>query len=180
MLPISIHASYEGISIRKVILPRDAEDLIAIHINSDYGPRSCLQPTVSTMELFYQRFLNWSAYGAYLVSHHGNTLFLLELIPIDHTDLGYYYEPLFFDYSIGVKLGIDSTRTEEAVQALSAALNGIFAENLKIYRLVSRITYSAPGSLLRTILGRAGFEQLEGQVEVKESVIYVKWRELAL
>jgi hypothetical protein len=52
MLPISIHPSYEGVSIRKVILPRDAEDLIAIHINSDYGPRSSLQPTVSTMELF--------------------------------------------------------------------------------------------------------------------------------
>lgn len=178
MLPIYIHPSFEGISIRTVTLPRDAEDLIEIHLTSDYGPHSPLRPTISTMELFYRRFLAWSAYGAYLLSYRGTTLFLLELIPVDHTDLGYYYEPAFFDYSIGIKLGIDPKRTEEAVLALSAATTGIFAENPGIYRLVFRVTDSEPEGLLRTVLERAGFEQLKGQLEMKESMIYVKWRAL--
>ena len=178
MLPIYIHPSHEGVSIRTVTLPRDAEDLIAIHIVSDYGPRSPLQPTVSTIELFYRRFLSWSAYGAYLLSYRDITLFLLELIPVDHTDLGYYYEPAFFDYSVGITLGIDSKRTEEAVLALSAAIKGIFAENLKIYRLVCRVTDSEPGSLLRTVLERAGFEKLKGRPEGREPAIYERWREL--
>jgi hypothetical protein len=156
MLSVYIHPSYKGVSIRKVMLPRDAEDLIAIHTNSDYSPRS--------------------PYGAYLVSCYATTLFLLELMPIDHTDLAYYYEPVFFDYSIEIKLGIDSKRTEEAVQALSAVISGIFAENLEIYRLVSRVTDNAPESLLRTVLERAGFERLEGQVDMAEPVIYVRWR----
>jgi hypothetical protein len=180
MLPIYIHPSFEGISIRTVTLPRDAGDLIEIHMTSDYGPHSPLRPTISTMELFYRRFLDWSAYGAYLLSYRGTTLFLLELIPIDHTDLGYYYEPAFFDYSIGITLGIDSNRTEEAVLALSAAITGIFAENPEIYRLVSRVMDGAPEGLLRTVLERAGFEQLAGQVEMKEPAIYVRWRGLDL
>jgi len=147
---------------------------------SGHGLGSPLQPTVSTIELFYRRFLAWSAYGAYLLSYRGTTLFLLELIPIDYTDLGYYYESAFFDYSIGITLGIDSNWAEEGVQALGAAINGIFAENPKIYRLVCRVTYNEPGSLLRMVLEKAGFERLEGQVEVAGSVIYGRWRLLTL
>src|ERR1700733_7743498 len=104
MLPIFIHPSYKGISIRTVTLPRDEADLIAIHSKSDYGPGSPLQPTATTIELFYRRFLNWSSYGAYLLSYGGTTLFLLELMPIDHTELGNYYEAAVFDFSIEVRL----------------------------------------------------------------------------
>jgi hypothetical protein len=173
MLPVYIQPSYKGIVARTVSLPRDAEDLITIHSRSDYSPLSSFQPTSSTIELFYRRFLDWSSYGAYLLSCHGTTLFLLELMPVDLTELGNYYTPACFDYSIGIKLGIDRDRMEEAVQALLAGLEGIFSENLGIYRLVSRVTYSEPGSLLREVMERAGFEKL---AEVAEGVIYVRWR----
>ena len=173
MLPVYIQPSYKGISARTVSLPRDAEDLIAIHSKSDYSPLSSVQPTASTIELFYHRFLDWSSYGAYLLSYCGTTLFLLELMPVDLTELGNYYAAASFDYSIGIKLGIDRDRMEEAVQALSAGLEGIFAENLEIYRLVSRVTYSEPGSFLGEVVERVGFERL---AEVGEGVIYVRWR----
>jgi len=176
MPAIFIHPSYEGISIRAVSLPRDTDDLIAIHIKSDYGPHSPLQPVASTIELLYRRLLDWSLYGAYLLSCRGSTLLLLELVPIGYTEHGYYYEAAPFDYSIEIKLNIGPDRMEEAVQALLAALNGIFTENPGIYRLVFRVAYHKPGSLLRMILEKVGFEQLTGQLEIEESVIYVRWR----
>jgi hypothetical protein len=176
MHAIYIHPSYEGISIRPVSLPGDTEDLIAIHKKSDYGPRSPLQPVASTIELLYRRLLDWSLYGAYLLSYRGSTLMLLELVPIEYTEHGYYYEAAPFDYSIDIKLNIGPERLEAAVQTLLAALNGVFTENPEIYRLVFRVFFHKPGSLLRTILEKAGFEQLAGQTELEESVIYLRWR----
>ena len=173
MLPVYIRPSYKGIAIRTVSLPRDAEDLISIHSKSDYSPLSPVQPSVSTIELFYRRFLNWSSYGAYILSYCGTALFLLELMPVDHTEWGNYYEAASFDYSIGVKLGVDENMIEEAVRGLLAALEGVFAENQEIYRLVSRVTYCDPGSLLIHLLERAGFEKM---AEAGEGVIYVRWR----
>lgn len=173
MLPIYIPPSCKGVTVRAVSLPRDAEDLIAIHAKSDYHPLSPVQPTASTIELFYRRFLNWSSYGAYLLSYRGTTLLLLELMPVDHTHLGNYYAAASFDYSIGVKLGVSEEMTEDAVRGLSAAVEGVFAENWRIYRLVSRVMFSERGSLLRVVLERAGFEKL---VEVGEELIYVRWR----
>jgi hypothetical protein len=176
MLPIYIHPSYEGISIRNVTLPRDTEDLIAIHVRNDYGPRSPVQPVASTIELLYRRLLDWSLYGAYLLCYRGSTLMLLELVPIEYTEHGYYYEAAPFDYSIDIKLNIGPERMEEAVQTLLAALNAVFTESPEIYRLVCRVTYNKPGSLLRTILEKVGFEQLTGSLAVEESVMYVRWR----
>jgi len=173
MLPVYIRPSYKGIAARTVSLPRDAEDLIAIHSKSDYSPLSPVQPSFSTIELFYRRFLDWSSYGAYLLSYNGTTLFLLELMPVDHTELGNYYPAASFDYSIGVKLGVDGDMIEEAVRGLLAALEGIFTENQGIYRLVLRITYSEEENLLKVVLERAGFEKL---VEVGEEVVYARWR----
>jgi hypothetical protein len=176
MLTIYIHPSYKGISIRTVALPRDEGDLIDIHAKSDYGPLSPMQPTPTTIETFYRRFLNWSSYGAYLLSYGGTTLFLLELMPIDHTELGNFYDAAVFDFSIEIKLGIGPERAEQAVQALLASVEGIFEENPAIYRLVFRVTYSEKGSLLRNILERAGFMKLEEPLDMEEMVIYVKWR----
>jgi hypothetical protein len=176
MLPVFIHPSYEGISIRKVMLPRDTGDLLAIHIENDYGPDSLLRPDASTIELLYRRLLGWSLYGAYLLSYRGSTLMLLELMPVGFTDHGYYYDAAPFDYAIDVKLGAGPERMEELVQVLLAALNGIFTENPSIYRLVFRVTYSKPGSLLRRVLETTGFEQLTRKLEVEESVIYIRWR----
>lgn len=176
MFPIYIHPSYKGISIRTVELPRDEGDLMDIHAKNDFGASSPLQPTPTTIELFYRRFLNWSSYGAYLLSYEGTTLFLLELMPIDHTELGNYYEAAVFDFSIEIKLGVGPERAEQAIQALQASVAGIFAESPAIYRLLSRVTYSEKGGLLPTILERAGFMKLEEPLGMGEMVIYVKWR----
>src|SRR3984893_10800070 len=99
MLQIRIHPVYKGISIRTIHFPQDVNDLIEIHQRNDYHPSWSLQPDTATIEVFYRTFLDWSPYGAWLLSYRGSTLFLLELIPVDYTDTGRFYPAAPGDYS---------------------------------------------------------------------------------
>jgi hypothetical protein len=172
MLPVYIPSAYERISIRTICFPRDVNDLVEIHRNNDYHPSWSLQPDTKTIETFYRMFLDWSQYGAYLLSYHGTTLFLLELVPIEYTETGYFYNAVPNDYSISIKLNIDPGQTELSIQVLSATLEGIFAANPLIRRLIFPVSYSVPGSLLRTILEKTGFSILKDQPDQGSPVIY--------
>jgi hypothetical protein len=173
MLPIQIPPSYEGVSIRSICFPRDVNDLVEIHRTNDYHPSWSLQPDTKTIEVFYRTFLDWSQYGAYLLSYKDMTLFLLELIPICCCDTGQFYRARPNDYSIGIKLNIDPGQANLALQALLAGIEGIFAANPDtIHRLIFPLKYSTPGSLLRNILEKAGFSILKDQPDQGSPVIY--------
>ena len=173
MLQIRIHPAHKGISIRTIHFPQDVNDLIEIHQRNDYHSSWSLQPDTATIEVFYRAFLDWSPYGAWLLSYRGSTLFLLELIPVDYTDTGRFYPAAPGDYSIGIKLNIGPDRAAIALHALLAAMEGIFAaEPAAIRRFIFPLKYSEPGSLLRNILEEAGFFILKDQKDQGSPVIY--------
>jgi len=173
MLPVRIPPAYKGISIRTIRFPQDVNDLIEIHQRNDYHPSWSLQPDTKTIETFYRTFLDWSPYGAWLLSFRGTTMFLLELMPIDCTDIGQFYPAEPGDYSLGIKLNIGPDQEEIATQTLLAAMEGILTANpADIRRFIFPVSYNIPGSPLRNILGKAGFIVLKDQSEQGSPVIY--------
>jgi hypothetical protein len=176
MLPIVIPPSYRGVNIRAVSFPRDINDLIEIHIKNDYGPSSSLQPGTKAIERFYRMFLDWSPYGAYLLSYYGKTVLLLELIPIDSSDAGNFYRSEPYDHFIGIKPAIEEDELVEVLPALFAGVEGIFEANPGIHRLIFSLRYSQPGNSLRILLEQAGFFILKDQLDQESPVIYARER----
>ena len=173
MLKIDINPSYQGIAIRPVAIPRDSNDLATILKKVAFHPLWNLQTQSAITNDSYQVLLQMPVYSAYILSHLETTLFMLEILPMSHTEFNRLYKEEANDYFLQINLSIDDSRADTAVTALRAALDGIFANtDAQIYRVVFPLYYSEPGTLLNEILDKAGFFVLQEKTDPKSPIFY--------
>jgi hypothetical protein len=171
MLSIYLDPSYEGISIRPVSIPRDSDDLTTMLKRIAFHPLWSLQPQESAIENSYIVLLRDPTYSAFILSYHETTLFMLEILPMSHTEFYQHYQGEPYDYFLQINLSIDASLADKAVRALRASLEGI-AAHPEIRRLIFPVYFSEPASLLREILEKAGFVILKDKAEPALPVIY--------
>ena len=171
MFSIHLDPSYKGISIRPVSIPEDSDDLTSIFKKVAYHPLWSLQPQEAAIEHSYRVLLRDPTYSAHILSYNETTLFMLEILPMGHTEFYRHYKEESDDYFLHINLSIDFSLADEAIRALKASLEGI-ASHPDIHRVIFPVYFSEPGSLLREILEKAGFVILKDKAEPALPVIY--------
>lgn len=166
MFALTKHPENGTLSVRPVNKATDRSLIREIFRREFYGNTKVQYPDEGLWEI-YDRMDTTGAYGAYLVSEHNHTLFLLEVHPAVQMDLR--VEFLSQPGAIGIYCFYHSFQQDINLPAFRACIASLFTYP-SIGSILTTLNHVAAGDIRTRLMEKAGFTRISENTD--RSAVY--------